>query len=162
MDYYNREEYSENKSKNDFKNEFESESKNACQEQNFVVKLSLEEKIRCLEEIEKKLKKILYVYDKSQEPNSQYNYKVYCGGVLIYVSSSNVLFGGELVSIVVNLNAILTNNFSKGQIKRIVFESKNFAQYLATNYRNELNNYSNDDCMGVDTEQNDYSEHTNM
>ena len=51
MDYYNREEYSENESKNDFKNEFESESKNACQEQNFVVKLSLEEKIRCLEEI---------------------------------------------------------------------------------------------------------------
>lgn len=108
----------------------------------FTVSLTLEEKIRCLQEIESKLKKILYVYDKSQEPNSQYNYKVYCGGVLIYVSSSNVLFGGELVSIVVNLNAILTNNFSKAQIKRIVFESKNYAQYLATNYKSELDKES--------------------
>lgn len=103
-----------------------------------VIILSLEEKIRCLEEIESKLKKLLYVYDESQKPNSNYNYKVYTGGVLIYISSSNMLFGGELVNIIVNLNAIMTNNFSKAQIKRIVFESKNYCQYLLTNYRKEL------------------------
>lgn len=103
-----------------------------------IVMLSLEEKIRCLEEIETKLKKLLYVYDESQKPNSNYNYKVYTGGVLIYVSSSNMLFGGELVNIIVNLNAIMSNNFSKAQIKRIVFESKNYCQYLLTNYRKEL------------------------
>lgn len=103
-----------------------------------IVKFSLEEKIRCLEEIESKLKKVLYVYDESQKPNSNYNYKIYLGGVLIYVSSSNVLFGGELVNIIVNLNAILTNNFSKAQIKRVVFESRNYVQYLLTNYRKEF------------------------
>lgn len=112
-----------------------------------VIILSLEEKIRCLEEIESKLKKLLYVYDESQKPNSNYNYKVYTGGVLIYISSSNMLFGGELVNIIVNLNAIMTNNFSKGQIKRIVFESKNYCQYLLTNYRKE---YDSKDIQTVE------------
>lgn len=100
----------------------------------FLITLTNTEKVVCLQEIIKKLKKILYVYDKSLEPNSNYNYKVYCGGVLIYISSSNLLFDGELVNIVVNINAILTNNFSKTQIKKIVFESINYAQYLLSNY----------------------------
>ena len=100
----------------------------------FLITLTNTEKVVCLQEIIKKLKKILYVYDKSLEPNSNYNYKVYCGGVLIYVSSRNWLFDGELVNIVVNINAILTNNFSKTQIKKIVFESINYAQYLLSNY----------------------------
>ena len=38
----------------------------------FKVTLSSNEKIVCLEEIISRLKKILYVYDKSQEPNSNY------------------------------------------------------------------------------------------
>ena len=100
----------------------------------FHVTLSLDEKIRCLEEIISKLKKVLYVYDKSFEKNSNYNYKVFCGGIMIYVSSSNVLFDGELVNIIVNLNAILTNNFSKNQIKRLVFETINFTQYILSKY----------------------------
>lgn len=104
----------------------------------FRVNLSLDEKIKCLEEILGKLKKILYVYDKSQEPNSDYNYKIFCGGILIYVSSSNLLFNGELVSIVVNINAILTNNFDKPQLKRIVFESINQIEYLLSGYKNSL------------------------
>jgi hypothetical protein len=104
----------------------------------FRVNLSLDEKIKCLEEILGKLKKILYVYDKSQEPNSDYNYKIFCGGILIYVSSSNLLFDGELVSIVVNINAILTNNFDKPQLKRIVFESINQVEYMLSGYKNSL------------------------
>ena len=107
-------------------------------EDSYRVKLSVEEKVKCLDEIIVKLKKILYVYDKTLEPNSTYNYKIYCGGILIYVSSSNILFNGELVNIVVNLNAILTNKFSKSQIKRIVFETINFAQYISSKYKNEL------------------------
>ena len=106
--------------------------------QTYQVNLSLEEKVKCLEEILNKLKKVLYVYDKSLEPNSEYNYKVYCGGVLIYVSSSNLLFNGELVNIVININAILTNEFSKTQIKRIVFETKNFTEFLLSKYKKEL------------------------
>lgn len=104
----------------------------------FRVNLSLDEKVKCLEEILGKLKKILYVYDKSQEPNSDYNYKIFCGGILIYVSSSNLLFNGELVSVVVNINAILTNNFDKPQLKRIVFESINQVEYLLSGYKNSL------------------------
>ena len=110
-----------------------------------LVIFTLEEKIQCLKEIETKLKKILFVYDESQKPDSNYNYKVYTGGVLIYISSSNMLFGGELVSVIVNLNAIVTNNFSKAQIKRIVFESRNLIQYLLKNYQKEL------DSKGIDT-----------
>lgn len=107
----------------------------------FKVILSNQEKVVCLKEIIKKLKKILYVWEKSQEPASTYNYRIYCGGVLIYVSSSNMLFDGELVNIVVNLNAIMTNKFTKPQLKRIVFESVNYAQFLLSVYDE---NYSKD------------------
>ena len=83
-------------------------------EKNFKVVLSINEKIICLEEIVSKLKKVLYVYDKSQEPDSTYKNRVYCGGIMMYVSSSNILFDGELVSIIININAILTNQLDKG------------------------------------------------
>lgn len=106
----------------------------------YRIVLSLEEKIKCLEEIQQRLKKILYVYEKSLEVDSQYNYKVYCGGLLIYVSSSNILFDGELVNILININAILTNNFSKSQIKRIVFETKNFTEFLLSKYKKQYDN----------------------
>ena len=102
----------------------------------YQVVLTLEEKVKCLEEILTKVKKILYVYDKTLEPNSKYDYKVYCGGV--YVSSSNLLFNGELVNIVINVNAILTNEFSKTQVKRIVFETKNFTEFLLSKYKKQL------------------------
>ena len=103
------------------------EAFNETYNETFKVTLSSNEKIVCLEEIISRLKKILYVYDKSQEPNSNYNYKVFCGGVALYVSSSNTLFDGELVNIVININSILTNRLDKGQIKKLVFESINFA-----------------------------------
>ena len=50
-------------------------------ENNFKIVLSLDEKIKCLEELVVRLKKILYVYDRSLEPDSKYNYRIYCGGV---------------------------------------------------------------------------------
>ena len=65
----------------------------------YKINLSKDEKIVCLQEIISKLKKILYVYEKSLEPNSNYKYKVYCGGIAIYISSSNILFNNELVDI---------------------------------------------------------------
>lgn len=111
------------------------EAFNDTYNETFKVTLSSNEKIVCLEEIISRLKKILYVYDKSQEPNSNYNYKVFCGGVALYVSSSNTLFDGELVNIVININSILTNRLDKGQIKKLVFESINFANYLLKKYQ---------------------------
>lgn len=111
------------------------EAFNETYNETFKVTLSSNEKVVCLEEIVSRLKKILYVYDKSQEPNSNYNYKVFCGGVALYVSSSNTLFDGELVNIVININSILTNRFDKGQIKKLVFESINFANYLLKKYQ---------------------------
>ncbi|PWL40696.1 MAG: hypothetical protein DBY43_06810 [Clostridiaceae bacterium] len=111
------------------------EAFNETYNETFKVTLSSNEKVVCLEEIISRLKKILYVYDKSQEPNSNYNYKVFCGGVALYVSSSNTLFDGELVNIVININSILTNRFDKGQIKKLVFESINFANYLLKKYQ---------------------------
>lgn len=111
------------------------EAFNEIYNETFKVTLSSNEKVVCLEEIISRLKKILYVYDKSQEPNSNYNYKVFCGGVALYVSSSNTLFDGELVNIVININSILTNRLDKGQIKKLVFESINFANYLLKKYQ---------------------------
>ena len=110
-------------------------SKNDNISEEFKLFLSLDEKLVCLHEIVDKLKKILYVYDKSLDPDSGYKYKVYCGGIAIYVSSSNYLFDGELVSLIVNLNAILQNDFDKTQIKRIVFESINFTEFLISRYQ---------------------------
>ena len=119
-------------------NKLNSENDNISEE--FKLFLSLDEKLVCLHEIVDKLKKILYVYDKSLDPNSGYKYKVYCGGIAIYVSSSNYLFDGELVSLIVNLNAILQNDFDKTQIKRIVFESINFTEFLISRYQALKNN----------------------
>lgn len=104
---------------------------------NYKIILSNEEKVQCLKEIIKRLKKILYVYEKSLDPETNYNYKIYCGGLLIYVSSSNYLFEGELINIIVNLNAILKNDFTKQNLKKIVFESINFAQYVLSNYKKQ-------------------------
>ena len=55
----------------------------------------------------------------------------------MYVSSSNILFDGELVSIIININAILMNQLDKGQIKKLIFESINYAEYLLKKYKNE-------------------------
>ena len=110
----------------------------------FHVNLSLDEKIKCLEEILGKLKKILYVYEKTQEPESNYNYKIFCGGILIYISSSNILFNGELVGLVVNMNSILTNDFDKTQLKRVVFESINQAKHILKGYKDVLKEIEED------------------
>ena len=91
--------------------------------------LSNNEKIICLKDIRKRIVKSLYVYDQNQIPNSNYDYKIYIHGLLLYVASSNNLFNGELVSIIVNLNSILSNDFEKKQFKKIILECKNFIDY---------------------------------
>lgn len=53
----------------------------------------------------------------------------------MYVSSSNFLFNGELVNIVVNLTSILQNKLEKPGIKKLVFDSVNFAEYTLKKYK---------------------------
>ena len=106
-------------------------------ENNFKIVLSLDEKIKCLEELVVRLKKILYVYDRSSEPDSKYNYRIYCGGVAMYISSSNYLFNGELVSVVVNMTSILNNKLEKTQIKKLVFDSVNYVEFLLSSYKDK-------------------------
>ena len=106
-------------------------------ENNFKIVLSLDEKIKCLEELVVRLKKILYVYDRSLEPDSKYNYRIYCGGVGMYISSSNYLFNGELVSVVVNMTSILNNKLEKTQIKKLVFDSVNYVEFLLSSYKDK-------------------------
>ena len=106
-------------------------------ENNFKIVLSLDEKIKCLEELVVRLKKILYVYDRSLEPDSKYNYRIYCGGVAMYISSSNYLFNGELVSVVVNMTSILNNKLEKTQIKKLVFDSVNYVEFLLSSYKDK-------------------------
>ena len=106
-------------------------------ENNFKIVLSLDEKIKCLEELVVRLKKILYVYDRSLEPDPKYNYRIYCGGVAMYISSSNYLFNGELVSVVVNMTSILNNKLEKTQIKKLVFDSVNYVEFLLSSYKDK-------------------------
>ena len=106
-------------------------------ENNFKIVLSIDEKIKCLEELVVRLKKILYVYDRSLEPDSKYNYRIYCGGVAMYISSSNYLFNGELVSVVVNMTSILNNKLGKTQIKKLVFDSVNYVEFLLSSYKDK-------------------------
>ena len=96
----------------------------------FEIILTPEERTRCLKEIIKKNKKILYVYEQSLLPNSTYDYKVYIHGLLLFISTSNSLFKGELVNLMINLCSILQNDFEKAEIKKLVFENNNFATYL--------------------------------
>ena len=106
-------------------------------ENNFKIVLSIDEKIKCLEELVVRLKKILYVYDRSLEPDSKYNYRIYCGGVAMYISSSNYLFNGELVSVVVIMTSILNNKLEKTQIKKLVFDSVNYVEFLLSSYKDK-------------------------
>jgi hypothetical protein len=95
--------------------------------------LSKEEQRLCLKEINKKLTRIIYVYEKSQEQDSEYdNYKIFVSSVMLYVSSSNILFNGELINIIVNLVTILNNDFDKLQLKKIIFECKNITKFILT------------------------------
>ena len=108
-------------------------------ENTFKLLLSQDEKIECLNEINKRIKKIIHVYEKSQEKNSGYDYKIFVKGILFYVSSSDFLFDGKLVNIIINLNSILLNDFDKRQLKTIVFEILNNIKYLL--YREENDKY---------------------
>lgn len=98
--------------------------------QNFKIVFTPEEKIRCLNEIIKKNKKVLFVYEKSLEPESNYNYKVYVHGLLLFMSASNELFNGDLVNLIVNLCSILQNDLEKSDIRKLVLENVNYATYL--------------------------------
>ena len=97
---------------------------------NLAVILSQKEKLECLNEVIKKLKKIIYVYEKSQEENATYDYKIFIRSLIFYVSSADNLFEGKLINIIINLNSIAINDFNKKQLKSIVFDMLNHAEYL--------------------------------
>lgn len=99
------------------------------QETDFKIELTNIEKIKCLEEIRKRIVRCLYVYEKSHEQES-YNYKEYIKNLIIFISSANDILNGTLVNIKVNLNSILQNDFDKKQFKTIIFECKNYIDYL--------------------------------
>lgn len=103
---------------------------NITENDNFEIILTLEEKKRCLTEIIKRTKKILFVYEQSLEPDTNYNYKVYVHGLALFISTSNNLFKGELVNLIINLCSILQNDLKKSEIKKLVFENINYATYL--------------------------------
>lgn len=103
---------------------------NITENDNFEIILTLEEKKRCLTEIIKRTKKILFVYEQSLKPDTNYNYKVYVHGLALFISTSNNLFKGELVNLIINLCSILQNDLEKAEIKKLVFENINYATYL--------------------------------
>lgn len=99
-------------------------------EQELKVELTNKERDICLKDIRRRIIRSIYVYEQSFIEDSNYNYKVYIHGLMLFVSSSNYLFNGELVSVIVYLNSILQNDFDKKQFKKIIFECKNYIDYL--------------------------------
>lgn len=92
--------------------------------------LSKQEKKKCLQAIIKKNKKILYAYEQTFIPETGYDYKKYVKGIIRYVSSSNELFEGDLINILINLYSIAQNDLEKDEVRRIVHENTNMATYL--------------------------------
>ena len=95
----------------------------------FKIELTNIEKVRCLKEIRKRIVRSLYVFEKSQEQEA-YDYKTYIKNLIIFISSANEILEGSLVNIKVNLNSVLQNDFDKKQFKSIIFECKNYIDYL--------------------------------
>ena len=94
------------------------------------LKLSEKEKIFCLKDINKKLIRCLYVYEQEKEQIENYDYKNYLESIILYVHSSNQLFDGILMNVIINLNTLKENDFNKEQFKKIIFECKNYVDFL--------------------------------
>lgn len=90
---------------------------------------SEKEKLFCLQEIDKKLKTILHVYEKSLE-DSTYDYKTYLYAVMLYVISVKDCFECELTNVIINLNSLYMNNFEKQQIRKLILECKHIVKSL--------------------------------
>ena len=102
--------------------------KNANKQLNII--LSEKEKKFCLQDINKKILRCLYVFEQEQKGMENYNCKDYLESVILYVHSSNQLFDGILMNIIVNLNTLKENDFNKEKFKKIIFECKNYIDFL--------------------------------
>ena len=89
----------------------------------YEIVLSLKEKIKSLEEIEKRLQTSLHVYEKA-ENDKRYDYKSYIYAIIIYVASIDSLFEYDLTNVIINLNSILISDFKKIQYRKIILDSK--------------------------------------
>ena len=88
------------------------------------------EKIFCLKDIRKKIVRCLYVYEQDLMDKDDYDYKKYLENIILYVRSSDHLFDGMLVNVIVYLNILKENDFEKDQFKKIIFECKNYVDFL--------------------------------
>ena len=95
----------------------------------YQIRLSAKEVQVALKNINKKILRVLHVYEKSLE-NEEYNYKQYVYAVIMYISSVNEMAEYNLTDIIVNLNNLIINDFDKSQIKRIIFECKNIVNKI--------------------------------
>lgn len=99
-------------------------------EKQLKLSLSEEEKNFCLKDINKKIIRCLYVYEQEEKGVKNYDYKTYLESVMLYIHSSNQLFDGVLMNIIVNLNILKENDFNKEKFKKIIFECKNYIDFL--------------------------------
>lgn len=99
-------------------------------ENQLKLNLSDNEKTFCLKDINKKIIRCLYVYEQEQKGVENYDYKTYLESVMLYIHSSNQLFNGILMNVIVNLNILKENDFNKEQFKKIIFECKNYIDFL--------------------------------
>lgn len=96
----------------------------------FVINVSEKERKACLVEIRKRIFKIIYVFEKTENGSPNYDYKKYVKNILRYVSSADELLDGELMNIKIHMNTLLQNDLIKSELKSIVFECENYINYL--------------------------------
>ena len=94
------------------------------------INFSDKEKIFCLKDINKKIIRCLYVFEQQEKGIENYNYKNYLESIILYIHSSNELFDGILMNVIVNLNILIENDFDKYKFKKIIFECKNYVDFL--------------------------------
>ena len=74
------------------------------------INFSDKEKIFCLKDINKKIIRCLYVFEQQEKGIENYNYKNYLESIILYIHSSNELFDGILMNVIVNLNILIEND----------------------------------------------------
>lgn len=99
-------------------------------QEKFILEINKKEQIRCLKKISKKIVRSIFIFEETIKNPQQYNYKEYVKNILIFIQSADKFFDGQLVDVKVGLSGVIDNDFDKQQYKAIVFECKNYIDYL--------------------------------
>lgn len=97
----------------------------------FTLTITNKEKIIYLENLKGKIFKLLPL----SEENNNIVPIIYLSGLLMNINSSNQMFNGILIDLLIQLNEITFVNSNHKQIRKIVLESLNMVSQLIDNIK---------------------------